>query len=238
MPPFMSGKRSMLIVIGTAGALSVSTAVSLTAATWPGGSAAKATVATRSAAAAHSATASLATVTRQDSSTGSLAFQRFRAGQGEREYQIQLSDARAAAAKQAAARAAAKRAAEAAALRRAAVQRAAARAQRSGAQQAAASGSPQQIAASMLASYGWSASQFSCLNPLWERESGWSVTAQNPGSGAYGIAQALPASQMASAGPDWQTSAATQIKWGLGYIQARYGSPCGAWAHEEADGWY
>jgi hypothetical protein len=101
-----------------------------------------------------------------------------------------------------------------------------------------ASGSPQQIAMSMLSSYGWSSGQFSCLNSLWTRESGWSITATNPSSGAYGIPQALPGSKMASAGSNWQTSAVTQIKWGLTYIQATYGSPCGAWAHEEADGWY
>jgi hypothetical protein len=101
----------------------------------------------------------------------------------------------------------------------------------------AASGSPQQIAEAMLGSFGWSSSQFSCLDPLWAHESGWSVTAANP-DGAYGIPQALPGSKMASAGPDWQTDAATQIKWGLEYIQATYGSPCGAWAHEQATGWY
>ena len=61
--------------------------------------------------------------------------------------------------------------------------------------------------------------------------------ASNP-SGAYGIPQALPGSKMASAGPDWQSNPATQIRWGLGYIKGLYGSPCGAWAHEEADGWY
>ncbi len=99
------------------------------------------------------------------------------------------------------------------------------------------SGSPQQIAEAMLGSFGWSSSQFACLDPLWARESGWSVTAENP-SGAYGIPQALPAAKMASAGPDWQTSAATQIKWGLGYIKGTYGSPCAAWAHEQATGWY
>jgi hypothetical protein len=99
------------------------------------------------------------------------------------------------------------------------------------------SGSPQQIAEAMLGSFGWSSSQFSCLDPLWARESGWSVTAENP-SGAYGIPQALPGAKMASAGPDWQTSAATQIKWGLEYIKDTYGSPCAAWAHEEATGWY
>ena len=99
------------------------------------------------------------------------------------------------------------------------------------------SGSPQQIAEVMLGSFGWSSGQFACLDPLWARESGWSVTAENP-SGAYGIPQALPAAKMASAGPDWQTSAATQIKWGLGYIKGTYGSPCAAWAHEQATGWY
>jgi hypothetical protein len=100
------------------------------------------------------------------------------------------------------------------------------------------SGSAQQIAMGMLGSYGWSSSQFSCLDSLWNQESGWNVYASNPTSGAYGIPQALPGDKMASAGPDWQTDAATQIRWGLSYIQSLYGSPCGAWGHEEADGWY
>ena len=99
------------------------------------------------------------------------------------------------------------------------------------------SGSPQQIARAMLGSYGWSSSQFGCLQSPWNAESGWNVHASNP-SGAYGIPQALPGSKMASAGPDWQSNPATQIRWGLGYIKGLYGSPCGAWAHEEADGWY
>ncbi len=100
-----------------------------------------------------------------------------------------------------------------------------------------ASGSPEQIAEAMLGSFGWSSSQFSCLYPLWEHESGWSVTAANP-DGAYGIPQALPGAKMASAGTGWQTDAATQIRWGLEYIQSTYGSPCGAWDHEQATGWY
>jgi hypothetical protein len=99
-------------------------------------------------------------------------------------------------------------------------------------------GSAQQIAMGMLGSYGWSSSQFSCLVSLWNQESGWNVYATNPTSGAYGIPQALPGSKMASAGADWQTDAATQIRWGLSYIKSLYGSPCGAWSHEEADGWY
>ncbi|GAA1811524.1 hypothetical protein [Agromyces neolithicus] len=96
----------------------------------------------------------------------------------------------------------------------------------------------QAIARDMLAARGWGADQFGCLVSLWDRESGWNVYAQNPSSGAYGIPQALPGSKMGSAGSDWQTNAATQIAWGLGYIADRYGSPCGAWSHSESNGWY
>ncbi|HEY2575767.1 MAG TPA: lytic transglycosylase domain-containing protein [Streptosporangiaceae bacterium] len=145
---------------------------------------------------------------------------------------------RAAARKAAAARAAAKRAAELAAQQQAARQQAPARqAPVPPPRPVEPSGSAQQIAMAMLGSFGWSANQFSCLDPLWMRESGWSVTASNP-DGAYGIPQAYPGSKMASAGPDWQTNAATQIRWGLGYIRGMYGSPCAAWSHEEATGWY
>jgi hypothetical protein len=98
-------------------------------------------------------------------------------------------------------------------------------------------GEAQQIAYAMLQSMGMGDDQFSCLVSLWNRESHWSTTAGNA-SGAYGIPQALPGSKMASAGPDWQTNATTQITWGLGYINGRYGSPCGAWAHSEASNWY
>jgi hypothetical protein len=96
----------------------------------------------------------------------------------------------------------------------------------------------QAIARDMLAARGWGADQFGCLVSLWDRESGWNVYAQNPSSGAYGIPQALPGSKMSTAGADWQTNAATQIAWGLGYIADRYGSPCGAWSHSESAGWY
>jgi resuscitation-promoting factor RpfB len=64
------------------------------------------------------------------------------------------------------------------------------------------------------------------------------VYAQNPYSGAYGIPQALPGAKMATAGPDWRTSARTQIRWGLRYIRGTYGSPLRAWDHEVAYGWY
>jgi hypothetical protein len=99
-------------------------------------------------------------------------------------------------------------------------------------------GSARADAENLMPSYGWSPSKFfGCLDNLWSRESGWRYNAANP-SGAYGIPQALPGSKMASAGADWQTNPVTQIKWGFGYIQGRYGDPCGAWAYWQANGSY
>ena len=98
-------------------------------------------------------------------------------------------------------------------------------------------GDPKGYARQLLSSRG-EADQFGCLDSLWGRESGWQVSASNASSGAYGIPQALPGSKMASVGPDWQSNAATQIQWGLGYIDGRYGSPCAAWSHSQANGWY
>ena len=98
-------------------------------------------------------------------------------------------------------------------------------------------GSAQAIALAILTKRGLGSDQYSCLVSLWNRESHWSVTAANP-SGAYGIPQAKPGNKMATAGPDWQTNARTQILWGLSYIQGRYSTPCGAWAHSQASGWY
>lgn len=89
----------------------------------------------------------------------------------------------------------------------------------------------------MASRYGWGGDQFSCLDSLWTKESGWNYQAYNP-SGATGIPQALPGSKMASAGGDWQTNAATQISWGLGYISSVYGTPCSAWGHSQAMNWY
>jgi hypothetical protein len=97
---------------------------------------------------------------------------------------------------------------------------------------------PRDIAMTMLADYGWSSDQYSCLDSLYTRESNWSITAENSSSGAYGIPQALPGDKMAAYGSDWQTSAQTQLEWGLSYIQDRYGSPCGAWSFWESNNWY
>lgn len=93
-------------------------------------------------------------------------------------------------------------------------------------------------ASGRLGSFGWGQDQFLCLAQLWTKESNWMTTATNPYSGAYGIPQALPPGKYSSAGSDWLTSYRTQIEWGLGYIRDRYGSPCRAWSHSVAVGWY
>ncbi|MEU2419553.1 transglycosylase SLT domain-containing protein [Streptomyces sp. NPDC007851] len=82
------------------------------------------------------------------------------------------------------------------------------------------------------------AAQFNAFSKIVSHESGWNPSATNSSSGAYGLVQALPASKMASAGSDWKTNPATQIKWGLDYMNSRYGSPTAAWSFWQANGWY
>lgn len=86
----------------------------------------------------------------------------------------------------------------------------------------------------MMLAYGFGEDQWPCLYNLWMRESGWKTTAHNA-SGAHGIPQALPGSKM---GTGWESDAAVQIQWGLGYVKGRYGTPCGAWASFQSKGWY
>lgn len=93
-------------------------------------------------------------------------------------------------------------------------------------------------AASVLGGHGWDASQMTCLDTLWNKESEWLTSATNASSGAYGIPQALPGTKLAAAGGDWQTNYRTQVNWGLTYIESRYGSPCSALNFHYANNWY
>ncbi|RMI43121.1 aggregation-promoting factor C-terminal-like domain-containing protein [Streptomyces triticirhizae] len=137
-------------------------------------------------------------------------------------------------------RAAAERAAQEEAEREAAAQRAAEEAQ---AASAAAADIPVQASYTKaeiqaMARQIVGADQFQCFSNIVDHESGWDHTATNPSSGAYGLMQALPGSKMATAGADWQTNPATQIRWGVNYMESRYGSPCGAWEFWQANNWY
>ncbi|WP_225889227.1 transglycosylase SLT domain-containing protein [Streptomyces resistomycificus] len=80
--------------------------------------------------------------------------------------------------------------------------------------------------------------QYQCFSNIVDHESSWNYQAVNASSGAYGLFQALPGSKMSSVGSDWQTNPATQIKWGLNYMDSRYGSPCEAWTFWQANHWY
>jgi hypothetical protein len=99
-------------------------------------------------------------------------------------------------------------------------------------------GDPRAIAHALLLREGGSETQWSCLDVLWSRESGWSTYASNGSSGAYGIPQALPGAKMAGFGTDWRTNPITQIRWGLWYIAQTYGTPCAALGHSQAYGYY
>ena len=96
----------------------------------------------------------------------------------------------------------------------------------------------QNYASGRMGAYGWDGNQFRCLVVLWNHESNWLTTADNPYSDAYGIPQSLPGSRMSSHGSDWQTNYRTQINWGLDYIASRYSTPCGAHAFWQRNNWY
>jgi resuscitation-promoting factor RpfB len=103
---------------------------------------------------------------------------------------------------------------------------------------AAITGTPLQVAHTIATQEGLNPQQWVCLDSLWQQESKFQTNARNRRSGAFGIPQALPASRMASAGADWRTNPATQVKWGLSYIKVRYGTACNAWSHWKRARWY
>jgi hypothetical protein len=94
------------------------------------------------------------------------------------------------------------------------------------------------IGCALLLEAGFGLAEMPCLEKLWTKESGWNPLSSNRSTGAYGIPQALPGSKMSVYGSDWRTNPVPQIKWGLNYIKNRYRTPCGAWSHFQASGWY
>jgi hypothetical protein len=103
-------------------------------------------------------------------------------------------------------------------------------------------GTPKAIGQQLASEMGWTGVQWTALNKLFTKESGWNPKAKNPSSGAYGIPQALPYMKMPKAA--WPESAGgysdatTQIRWGLNYIKQRYGNPVMAWTFHQKNNWY
>ena len=81
------------------------------------------------------------------------------------------------------------------------------------------------VLATYKSNYEWKA-----LFTLWNRESRWDYTADNPRSSAYGIPQMLKMPK--------GTPMTKQIDLGLKYIKHRYGSPSKALAFHNQNGWY
>lgn len=72
--------------------------------------------------------------------------------------------------------------------------------------------------------------EWKALFTLWNKESRWDYTANNPHSSAYGIPQMLNMPE--------DTPMIKQIDLGLKYIKHRYGSPSKALAFHNHNGWY
>ncbi|KGN37418.1 hypothetical protein [Knoellia subterranea] len=173
---------------------------------------------------------SLAALSAKETSADNSRISSERAGANAQRAAVNAKQEAEAKAKADAAAAAAKAQAEALAKARAAAAEKAARDKQRASIIANAKSDPRSAARELAASeYGWGDSQWRCLNLLWEGESSWRYTAENPSSGAYGIPQSLPARKMAKFGADYRSNPITQIKWGLWYIEASYGSPCNAW---------
>lgn len=82
------------------------------------------------------------------------------------------------------------------------------------------------------------ATQYACIDQIFIHESHWNPLDLNKSSGAYGIPQALPGSKMAVIADDWRTNPITQVRWGIRYVNGRYGSACQAWSFWKINRWY
>lgn len=105
------------------------------------------------------------------------------------------------------------------------------------------------IGQSLLLEYGWE-NQWTALDTLWTKESGWQAGRLNHSSFACGIPQALPCTKIYSNFAQMERitvngklflktpDAEKEIRWGLNYIKARYGTPTKALQFHRTHNWY
>lgn len=92
----------------------------------------------------------------------------------------------------------------------------------------------------VFARHGFTGADWEAAKWIIGKESGWSPTATNPSSGAYGLFQFNPmgGNTLAAYLPDRNPDPAVQADAGARYIKDRYGSPTAAKAFWERNGWY
>lgn len=92
----------------------------------------------------------------------------------------------------------------------------------------------------VFARHGFTGAEWEAAKWIIQKESGWSPTATNPSSGAYGLFQFNPmgGNTLGAYLPDRSPDPAVQADAGARYIKDRYGSPTAAKAFWQQNGWY
>ena len=88
-----------------------------------------------------------------------------------------------------------------------------------------------------ISEYDWDNTQYNCLIKLWTRESNWRWKAKSPTSD-FGIPQRHMRGKSQEQISEFLSDPMGQIDWGLGYIKARYETPCKALAFSNRKNWY
>lgn len=89
---------------------------------------------------------------------------------------------------------------------------------------------PRELVTHRASARGYSSKELKCLFIIIDRESDWNPKADNPNSTAFGLFQRLKLNP--------EASIYKQVRTGLDYIQARYGTACEALKHHDKEGWY
>ncbi|WP_396452577.1 aggregation-promoting factor C-terminal-like domain-containing protein [Leucobacter aridicollis] len=88
--------------------------------------------------------------------------------------------------------------------------------------------------AEWMAAAGIAESDWSYVDFIAQKESGWNPNATNPSSGACGLIQALPCSKVPGSG----YNPVDNLRWANGYATDRYGSWAGAYEFWTANHWW
>ena len=100
---------------------------------------------------------------------------------------------------------------------------------------------PKAAARVLLPDYGWGDEPVLLpRQPVGWARAGGTTRRRTPPRAPTASRSRCPRPRWPRSAPDWHDNPATQIKWGLQYIQSSYGSPCNAWAQWQSRSphWY